>query len=86
MPNGEGPAQAKPERLRAKYAKHARLVQRTLDRELPAYRDYQDSGEITANTSGLHAKGIPREAWRWIGIGIGLFIVCLGVAVVVALL
>jgi hypothetical protein len=54
------------------------------NRDLPAYRE--SDSEITANTSGLHAKGIPREAWRWIGVGIALFITCLGVAVVVALL
>ncbi len=56
----------------------------TTNRDLPAYRE--SDSEITANTSGLHAKGIPREAWRWIGVGIALFITCLGVAVVVALL
>lgn len=86
MSRSNGAEPSKADSLRAKYASHLRTIQRSIDRELPAYRDYQDSGEITANTSGLHAKGIPREAWRWIGIGIGVFIVCLGVAVVVALL
>jgi hypothetical protein len=55
-------------------------------RDLPPYRDEQDSGEITANVHGLHAKGVPREAWRWIGIGIAAFITLAGVALVVALL
>lgn len=55
------------------------------NRELPAYRDSMDSGEVTANTSGLHLKGIPRESWKWIALASAFFIACLGLAVVRAL-
>lgn len=27
--------------------------------ELPPYREEMDSGEVTVNTKGLHAKGVP---------------------------
>lgn len=53
-------------------------------RELQAYRE--SDSEITANTQGLHARGIPRFAWWMIGIGIMVFIAAAGVALVVALL
>lgn len=62
------------------------LRQASTSRELQPYRDEQDSGEITANVHGLHAKGVPREAWRWIGIGIAAFITLAGVALVAAFL
>lgn len=90
MANGShkpGPAQA--DRYREKYRARGRSLQKRIDAlsNAPGTRPYTDSdSEITANTSGLHARGIPREAWRWIGVGIALFITCLGVAVVVALL
>ncbi len=90
MGNGshrEAPARA--DRLREKYAGRGRQLQQRFDAlgGVPGTQPYRESdSEITANTSGLHAKGIPREAWRWIGVGIALFITCLGVAVVVALL
>jgi hypothetical protein len=88
----EGPARG--DRIREIGAKHDRRLQVAIDeeraksgeRKLPPYRDEQDSGEITANVHGLHAKGVPREAWRWIGIGIAAFITLAGVALVVALL
>jgi hypothetical protein len=53
-------------------------------RELQPYRE--SDSEITANTQGLHARGIPRFAWWMLGLGIMIFISAAGVALVVALL
>lgn len=54
------------------------------ERDLPSYRE--SDSEITANTQGLHARGIPRFAWWMLGLGIMIFISAAGVALVVALL
>lgn len=89
MANGShkpGPAQA--DRYREKYRHRGHLLEAKLD-ALEAergLRPYLESdSEITANTSGLHAKGIPSHAWRAIGIGIAVFLALLGVAIVRAL-
>ncbi len=89
MPNGDSEGQARRERLEIRYRQNQRGRANGIAAlgDSPGMRPYTESdSEITANTSGLHARGIPREAWRWIGVGIALFITCLGVAVVVALL
>ncbi len=86
MANGsshEGPARA--DRLREQFSRNQRMRQTALatqseNRDLPSYRE--SDSEITANTSGLHAKGIPRFAWWMIGAGIALFLACVGIAIV----
>lgn len=88
MANGsshEGPARA--DRIREELRKNRELRLEALAPGSQPYREEMDSvSEVTANASGLHARGIPKEAWRWIGIGIALFIASAGVALVVALL
>ncbi len=79
MANGsshEGPARA--DRLREKYAKHSRLTQRAID-ELPPYRAEMDS-EITVNTKGLQAKGVP--GWM---LGAAIIILAFAAAVVIVM-
>jgi hypothetical protein len=81
-----GPAQA--DRYREKYRAKGRSLQVRIDSlaSAPGTRSYSDSdSEITANTSGLHAKGIPSHAWRAISIGIAVFLSALGVAIARAL-
>lgn len=86
MANGshrEGPAAA--DRVREAGAKHERAVQRALDeydRNLPAYRDREES-EITVNKQGVHVRSaFPRIARIALGIGLAFLFVCIGVAVV----
>jgi hypothetical protein len=81
-----GPAQA--DRYREKYRAKGRSLQVRIDSlaSAPGTRHYSDSdSEITANTSGLHAKGIPSHAWRAISWGIAAFLTALGVAIARAL-
>lgn len=89
MANGSHkPGPARGDRYREKYRHRGHLLQAKLD-ALEAergLRQYMESdSEITANTSGLHARGIPSHAWRAISIGIAGFLIALGVAIARAL-
>ncbi len=95
MPSGSGREEvARADRMRERAAQKRRGTKNGLDalrdaeatlRDLPAYREEFDSvSEVTAGPQGLKARGSPREAWKWIGVGIAVFLVCLGAAVVMA--
>lgn len=79
MANGshdDGPAAA--DRIREKYAKHRRAIDRAIEesgahRDLPAHRVEMDSGEIDLEKLGVKATGIPRWA-------LGVAIVTLAIA------
>jgi hypothetical protein len=84
---------ARADRMRERQAQDQKATRNAMEglrraageaRELPSYRE--SDSEITANTQGLHAKGIPRFAWWMLGLGIMVFISAAGVALVVALL
>lgn len=85
---------ARADRIRERQAQDQKATRNALNnlraatgeprRELPSYRE--SDSEITANTQGLHARGIPRFAWWMLGLGIMIFIASAGVALVVALL
>ncbi len=82
---------ARADRIRERQEQDQRATRNALEalrRTAPGsepYREEFDSvSEVTAGPQGLKARGIPREAWKWIGVGIAVFLVCLGAAVVMA--
>lgn len=90
MPSGSStPEVARADRIREKAAQKRRGTRNAIAalRTAPGsqpYREEMDSvSEVTAGPQGISARGIPREAWKWIGVGIALSIVLIAASLVI---
>lgn len=81
---------ARADRMRERQEQDQRATRNALEqlrRTAPGaqpYREEMDSvSEVTAGPQGISARGIPREAWKWIGVGIALSIVLIAASLVI---